>query len=205
MTTKLEILNHVLSVVGETPVSSVDSQHPTVLSATVEIDRVTKELQKRGWWFNTEFALSLGANDEGEVIVPSTALFLWPLDPRSHLVQRGTRLYDPVNHTFTINADVQVDLISLLPIEELPEAAAMYIQHKTALDFYVNDDGDDGQGSKTVRLDQRVTEAWAELQKAQLKATKVNAKYRTSVALLRSRMSQAGSTGYNPNWPGGRQ
>lgn len=201
MTTRLEILNHVLNVVGETPVSSPSSQHPTALSASVEIDRVNKELQKEGWWFNTEIDLVLSPNEANNIIVPAGTLFLAPVDPNSHLVRRGTRLYDPVNHTYTIPYPVKVDLILQLPIEDLPESAAAFLQHQVALDFYVNDDGDE---AKTIKLEQRVARAWAALQSAQLKASKVNALQRPSVAVLRSRISRQGVT-YSPNWPGGRR
>lgn len=200
MTTRLEILNHVLGVAGISPVTSDESQHPMALSAMVQINRVDKELQKRGWWFNTEFSLELNPNESGEIIVPSGTLFLWPIDRNRHLVRRGSRLYDPQNHTYTLNDPVSVDLILQLPIEDLPEAAAMYVQHQAALDFYVNEDGDE---IKAKKLATDVATAWAELQRSQLKASNVNAMSRPITAVLRSRISRQGVT-YSPLWPGGR-
>lgn len=200
MTTTLDVLNHMLNVIGESPVSNPNSDHPSVLSAQVELKRVLKELQTRGWWFNTEYNLKIGPNELGQLIIPSDTLFIDPVDPFSHLVRRGGKLYDPVNHTFIIDQDIYVNAVLLLPTEDLPESAAMYLMHKAAYDFYVNDDGDE---TKSNRLEKQVDKAWAMLQSEELRVSNINAKYRPAAALLRYRMQQQGAS-YNPRWPGGR-
>ena len=200
MTTTLEVLNHMLNVTGESPVSTATSDHPSVVSARVELDRVTKELQVRGWWFNTEYNLKLSPNDAGQIIIPTDTLYIDPVNTQSRLVRRGGKLYDPVNHTFIIDDDVYVNAVLLLPVEDLPEAAAMYVKHKAACDFYVNDDGDE---TKATRLDREVLRSWAVLQNEELKALNLNANNRPAAAHLRYRMQQRG-TSYNPTWPGGR-
>lgn len=199
MTTQLEVLNHVIGVVGETPVSSPTSNHPTAQSALKTIQRVSKQFQLRGWWFNKEYSLPLSPNNNGEIILPSTTLKVDPIDTASALVWRGTKLYDPVNHTYNIGEQVTVDLILKLDIEELPEAAAMYLQHKSAYDFYVADDGDPDK-SKALLFE--VTQAWAALSAQQLQMSNVNALARPITAYLRSGIRQSGG-GYNPNYPGG--
>jgi len=200
MTTSLEVLNHVLNVVGESPVSDYNSTHPTATSVRTQIVRVNKELQKRGWYFNTEYDLTLTPNELGQILVPSTTLFIDPIDPYSSLVRRGSKLYDPVEHTFIIDASVSVNCVLLLSIEDLVESAAMYVMHKTALDYYVNDDGDN---TKAIELEKRVATAWAALQSEELKAANVSAMNRPAVQALRYRMQQYGNS-YNPRWPGGR-
>lgn len=200
MTTKLEVLNHVLNVVGESPVSDPESDHPTVMSAMTQINRVLKEMQTRGWWFNTEFGLNLIPNEQGHVIIPSDTLYVDPVDAKSRLVRRGGKLYDPVNHTFKLDRPVPVNAVLLLPIEDLPESAAMYVMHKSAYDFYVNDDGDE---TKANRLEAQVDRSWALLQSEEMQVMNVNALMRPSVQFLRYRMKQQG-TQYNPRYPGGR-
>ena len=199
MTTTLEVLNHMLNVIGESPVTDASSDHPSVLSAKVELNRVLKELQVRGWWFNTEYNLKLSPNESGQIIVPTGTLYIDPVDASSKLVRRGTKLYDPQNHTFVISTAVYVNLLLQLTIEDLPESAAMYVMHKSAYDFYVNDDGDE---QKSNRLDKEVTRSWAVLQKEELKVTNLNAKNRPHVAQLTYRMKQHGGN-YNPIYPGG--
>lgn len=200
MTTQLEVLNHMLNVIGETPVSNPASNHPSALSATVELERVNKEFQNRGWWFNTEFELTLSPNESGHIIIPQGTLYIDPIDTDSGLVRRGTKLYDPRNHTFNIGEAVVVDAVLLLDVVDLPEVAAMYLMHKAAYDFYVNDDGDE---TKASRLEKQVDRAWARLQQEELKAADINANNRPTTALLRMRTRQRGSS-YNPRWPGGR-
>ncbi len=200
MTTKLEVLNHMLGVIGETPVSDPESSHPSVLSAAVQLNRVNKEMQVRGWWFNTEYDLKLQPNESGHIVIPAGTLYIDPLTPYSKLTKRGGKLYDPVNHTFNIGKEISVDVMLLLPIEDLPETAAMYVQHKAAYDFYVNDDGDE---TKSNRLKMEVDTSWAALHSEELRQSGVNAHDRPTSRLLRYRMThQAGQ--YNPQYHGGR-
>lgn len=199
MTTRLDVLNHMLNVVGEAPVSSASSNHPTALSAVVTLERVDLEMQSRGWWFNTEYNLNLSPNESDHIIIPQGTLYIDSIDPHSKLIQRGTRLYDPLNHTYAIAHDVVVDCVLQLPISDLPESAAAYLKHKAAYDFYVNDDGDE---TKASRLEKEVDRAWQKLQQDELKAADVNARNRPITALLRLRMQQ-GNTRDRPDLPGG--
>jgi hypothetical protein len=200
MTTTLDVLNHMLNVIGESPVSTVSSDHPSVLAAMVELNRVKREMQTRGWWFNTEYNLKLIPNELGQILIPTDTLYIDPVDAYSHLVRRGGKLYDPVKHTFIIDTSVIVNAVLLLPVEDLPESAAMYVMHKSAYDFYVNDDGDE---TKSNRLEKQVDRAWAVLQSEELRVSNLNAKNRPQVAQLRYRMRQSG-VNYDPRWPGGR-
>lgn len=200
MTTRLDVLNHLLGVIGETPVSSDQSNHPSVLSAMVQINRVSKELQSRGWWFNTEYDLVLQPNEAGHIIIPAGTLFVAPIAPFSRLTRRGGKLYDPERHTFVIGQAVTVNVVVQLDIEDLPETAALYVQHKAAYDFYVNDDGDE---TKSNRLEKQANTAWGFLRADELKALRTNANYRPASAFLRYRMKQQGAS-YNPNYLGGR-
>ena len=200
LTTTLEVLNHMLNVIGETPVTSAQSNHPSDLSAMVQLNRVNKEFQSRGWWFNTEYGLKLIPNESGEIIIPSGTLYVDPVDSQSKLTRRGGKLYDPVQHTFLINRPVFVTVILKLDVEDLPETAALYLMHKAAYDFYVNDDGDE---TKSNRLEKQVDKAWANLQSEELRVSNVNAMDRPTTAHLRLRTRQYGLQ-YNPKWPGGR-
>lgn len=200
MTTTVDVLNHMLNVIGENPVTTESSNHPSVLSAMVELKRVNKEFQIRGWWFNNEYDLKLSPNESGHIIIPADTMYIDPIDSYSKLARRGNRLYDPVNHTFIINQPVRVNLQVQLPVEDLPEVAAMYLMHQAAYDFYVNDDGDE---TKANRLEKKVDRAWANLQAEELKVSNVNSRNRPAVLRLQHRMRQQG-TQYNPRWPGGR-
>lgn len=201
MITELEVLNHMLNVVGESPVSTISSDHPTVLSAMTQLRRMRKELQLRAWWFNTEYDLRLIPNELGQIIIPSNTMFVDPVDPWSHLVRRSGKLYDPKRHTYIINQPISVNVVLELNVEDMPDSAAAYLMHKCAYDFYVNDDGDE---TKSNRLKMEVDRTWAVLQQESLRAADTNAKLRPQVANLRHGMRQQGSS-YNPRWPGGKR
>jgi len=199
MTTKLEVLNHMLNTVGENPVSSAASTHPSAVSASVTLNRLNKQMQTRGWWFNSEYGLVLSPDTQtGHVIIPQDTLKCDPVNTSSKLVRRSGKLYDPVNHTYNIGANVICDVVLMLPVEDLPETAAQYLMHRAAYDFYVNDDGDE---QKANRLLKNAGEAWAELQQEQLQALDLTAKERPIVAALRLRTLGTGRS--NPNVPGG--
>lgn len=201
MTTKLEVINHVLNTVGEDPVSSPTSNHPSAAAARVTIDRLSKELQIRGWWYNKEYDLTLLPDGDGNIILPSNTLRAIITDPTSRLIWRGSKLYDPVNHTFNIGTSVVIDVVVQLDMEDMPESAATYLKHKAAHEFYVNDDGD---RDKATELEKRVMFAWAEFYAEHLRMLKLGIGTNPSVAEMRRGTMQRGGGSTNPNWPGGR-
>lgn len=201
MTTKLEVLNQMLHVMGEAPVSSDSSQHPSAISAMVTLDRVNRQLQARGWWFNRELELTLNPQvDTGYVIVPDGTLDIDPIDRFSTLVQRGNKLYDPFKHTYAIAEPVIVNLTLQLPIEDLPDAAGQYLIAQCKYEVYVDDDGD---ANKSTALEKARVLAWAELQQRELQNTDVNSTNKPISTRLLSRTGRYSASG-NPMWPGGR-
>lgn len=203
MVQKLDIIRHMLSVIGESGVSNEESLHPSVLTATDIIDTEDADFQGPGWWFNTEYDLVLTQDNRGEVQIPGNALGfrlsnienLSAADKRRY-VKRGTRVYDAVNHTFSIGSPLTVDIIVKLDIEDMPAVASSYLLHKAALSMYVADDGDT---FKTDKLEQRVTLAWQKLRAEEMKSLAVNAL--DSPTAQRMRM---GTGSHNPNYIGGR-
>lgn len=187
---KLEVLNHVLDVMNEDAVSTVSSTLPTAQRAMRVIDRSTKKLQKRAWWFNADYNITLNASVSGEVIIPDNATIV-DFNRNDKYVQRGNRVYDPVNHTFIIGSNiVLVRLVQAFDLADLPEQAAEYIKHLSAQTMYEDDDGD---GSKIVTLTRRTMDAWADFNREHLKQSRVNSKNNPNVLLLRVGNTQAQS------------
>lgn len=210
MTTTLDIINHILSVVDEAPVSDPASLHPTVQSINAELSRVNRQIQARGWYFNKELNLTLLPDANGFIILPSNTLKVVPAssikmienDIRSKFVRRGNKLYDPRNHTFAIGISVPVDLTVQLAIEDLPETAAYAIQAKCAYNFYVNDDGDE---AKATRLKEEMAFCWQQLNSEELNASNVTTNDRPLSMLLKAGIRQYGNSySGNPLFPGGR-
>lgn len=170
MTTRLEIINAMLGVNGESPVSDADSNDPAAIQASNALTRIDRKVQSRGWYFNKEDIL-LSPNLAGEVVLPQNTLTADPVDSNSQYVKRGTKLYDRVNNTRVIGKTVNCTVILQLDIDELPETAAAYIMDKAVKEYYEDDDGDE---AKARRLETRESESYAFLQREQLANEDVN-------------------------------
>jgi len=170
MTTRLEIINSMLAVNGEAPVSSTNSTDPAAIQASNLLNRIDTRVQSRGWYFNRE-DITLSPNLTGEVVLPQNTLSADPVDSQSQYVKRGSRLYDRGNNTYIISKDVRCTVVLQLDIEDLPEAASAFIEAKAVREYYRNEDGDAG----TVRdLREDENESFAYLQRDNLANEDVN-------------------------------
>ena len=141
---KLDAINQMLSGIGQTPVSTIeDNQHPDVLSALAVLNRIDKKVQSKGWWFNTDYALTLSYNPITlEVVLPSNTLGIEPSGTDLTYVQRGNRLYNYTETTFEIGTNVDVDIKVQITFEDVPESAAAYIAATAVYEFVRDKVGD---------------------------------------------------------------
>ncbi|MBX6334124.1 hypothetical protein IRY61_02150 [Candidatus Saccharibacteria bacterium] len=129
-TTELEAINTMLTTIGESPVNTVeDSGLLDVVIARQILHTTSREVQARGWHFNTEKNFPLQPTVDGTIVLPDTVLRVDTVGEYSDIdvVVRGNRLYDRRNHTYTFKKPLNVDMVVLLPFEHLPEAARIYI------------------------------------------------------------------------------
>lgn len=137
-TTELDAINTMLSTIGESPVSTVDDNGVVdAIMARQILRSVDREVQSRGWHWNTDKDYPLTPNTAGELELPNGVLRCDTVDPDTQIdvVVRGKRLYDRRNHTFQIGRAVRVDLITQLPFEDLPEPARHYITIRSSRIF----------------------------------------------------------------------
>lgn len=136
-TTKLDAVNTMLSAIGEAPVNSLSSGLVEAEIAETILNTIDREVQSMGWHFNTEYGKSFAEDTNGEIPLGSDILRAdATLEANSKdLVQRGLRMYDRKNHTFTISADVKLDIVAQLTFEDLPEVAKRYITLKATRIF----------------------------------------------------------------------
>ena len=128
-TTELEAINTMLSTIGESPVNTVeDTGNVDVVIARQILQTVSREVQARGWHFNTEINYTITPDSEGYLVLPNTVLKVDTVYPDSSkdVVVRGSRLYDREKHTYVFIDAVKVDMTILLPFDELPEVARNY-------------------------------------------------------------------------------
>lgn len=129
-TTELDAINTMLSTIGESPVSTVDDSGVVDAVMARQILRsVDREVQSRGWHWNTDKDYPLTPNSAGEVELPNGVLRCDTVggDQSIDVVVRGKRLYDRRNHTYQLNRAVTVDIVTQLTFDELPEPARHYI------------------------------------------------------------------------------
>jgi|TARA_R100000951_G_scaffold63082_1_gene52873 hypothetical protein len=141
LTTKLNAVNTMISVIGEAPVNSLGgSAVPvTVVQAENTLDETSRAVQSEGWHFNTEHEYVLTPNTfDSKIILPNNTLRI-DLDPQlytdSDPVQRGNKLYDRKKHTDVWSKEVKASITFDLPFEELPEQFRHYIAVKAARIF----------------------------------------------------------------------
>jgi hypothetical protein len=130
VTSKLEAINTMLTSIGEIPVSSITNATTNDVSIAIQIlDHVSREVQARGWFFNTDINYSLTPNNNNQIELPANALRVELADGyrRHDFVERNRKLYDRVNNTFTITSNIKVNIVFLLDFSELPEVARHYI------------------------------------------------------------------------------
>lgn len=137
-TSKLEAVNTMLTSIGEIPVSSITSSTTNDVSIAIQIiDNVSREVQSRGWFFNTDINYSLTPNNSNEIPLPANTLRVeLAEDSRVYnYVERNRKLYDRLNNTYTITKTVKVNIVFFLDFEELPEVARHYIMIRASRIF----------------------------------------------------------------------
>lgn len=136
-TTKLEAVNIMLSSIGEAPVNTLTSGLVDAEMAETILNATSREVQSRGWKFNTEQKYPLTQTINGEIDLPPNTLKadLTTRTPDLDLIQRGTKMYNLVNHSYVVGQSVELDIVFFLDFELLPEAARHYITIKAARVF----------------------------------------------------------------------
>tara|TARA_B100001093_G_scaffold167750_1_gene160428 strand:- start:4935 stop:5510 length:576 start_codon:yes stop_codon:yes gene_type:complete len=140
LTTKLEAVNTMLGVIGETPVNTISgsSLPVSVVTALNVLDEVNREVQSEGWHFNTEFEYSLTRDASNQFNLPTNVLKIdTPVDKYTDIdiVQRGNTLYDRKNHTNVFAQDIDVTITFELPFNEIPQQFRSYVNIKAARKF----------------------------------------------------------------------
>ncbi|NPU64600.1 hypothetical protein HL667_06285 [Bradyrhizobium sp. 83012] len=127
--TELEAINDMLSLIAEAPVASLDeaSRAADAQVAMQILRRQSREVQTKGWNWNTESAMEFAPDLDGNIVIPTNTIKVDPTDQNLDYVVRGGRLWDRTNKTFAIGKKVKLDIVFVLPFEDIPETARRYI------------------------------------------------------------------------------
>lgn len=154
LTTELEAVNAMLAIIGEAPVNTLEDTG--LLDAAMARQLLTdtsREVQSRGWSFNIDLGFELVPTSPlpGQLLVPSDALQVDPVDTNKSYVVRGKRLWDRVNHTDTFTEGTRCDITRLLPFDELPQAARQYITVRAGRVFQDRSIGSEARNGFTAK------------------------------------------------------
>lgn len=143
-TSKLDAINIILTSIGASPVNSIDTEIDVdVANATRMMERVSRDIQRKGWDFNT-YALTLSPDHFTKRITWMPTILTFKAMDGGSYAKRGDYLYDITNQTFTFTQDIQINAVMAQNFDDLPDTFKNYIAAKTALDFQSHYMGDSG-------------------------------------------------------------
>lgn len=134
--TLLDAVNRILISTGELPVEALEENPITEVALAINhINMACREVQLAGWYFNSEH-VKLMPNDEGRIMLPFDTLSVKDL-PQG-FVYHTTGIYDSGKSSYNINKPVWATVISLLPLEKLPETFALWVTLRAAKKYQDN-------------------------------------------------------------------
>jgi hypothetical protein len=187
-TTQLMAVNAMLRAIGESPINSLNSSGSVdAVMALQTLEAVSRELQERGWHWNTLENLKLSRSfPSNEIQLPQNTLKVDSMEPDEEIdvIQRGKRLFNRKTNSFVFDRDITVTLVECLDWDDLPQAARTFVTHKAGLKFQA-----DRVGSETLYKFQAkdVDDAWNRLVSADAETRDANIFDNWSVARVLDR------------------
>ena len=132
--TKIESVNSMLSAVGEAPITNLDEDLAEAQMAVNILDTTSREVQSRGWSWNTDRKRKMNVSSGGEILVPVNAMKIDAVDGRTgqpdrtkRFVIRDRKIYDIINRTYVFTDNQYVDLVYALDFHDLTESGRRFI------------------------------------------------------------------------------
>lgn len=195
---ELETLNMLLRLIGSSPVNSVSTDHPDAANALTTMKRISKRVQRKGWWCNIEYNIVLQPNDRGEILVGKDISSLVAVD--RNLLLRGVRLYNKQLQTSTFTSPVTIQrLVRVLQWDEMPQVMQECCAYNAGAEF-VRDELEDP--SKEQSLKDSGGQSYLDLKKQDLEEGQYNSFHKPRVARARGgiRPYQSGSRFIGDTW-----
>lgn len=141
---KIDIINAMLGSVGELPVNDLqDEENELLVAANNILNLQMRSEQAVGWWYNVENVTLLLERASGRIRI-SPDIVRVRTDKRRYAI-RGQALYDLDRGEYVQDEKVQAEIVRVLPIEELPEIAAILVEKAAVLRFQRAYDADESK------------------------------------------------------------
>lgn len=144
--TQIDSINRMLRYIGELPVpttiviDNLPEGHEARVAKTI-LSETSRELQEKGWWFNTE-DWEFIPDDTGYITIPDSVISITPSTTREKYMVKGGDLYDVTNKTKIFTTNVTLKTVFESDFEDLPSSFATlttYVASKH-LHTYLNGD-----------------------------------------------------------------
>lgn len=145
----LEVVNGCLASMGEAPLNSLSDPHAFRGAALAVLDKKDKEIQARGWWFNTERLEITPSPVDSRMYLPGDVIELQSGNGR--YVQRGRLIYDTLDGTTQFDRPLTISIVRRIPFADLPDIVAAYIYAATVARFQQDYDGDSEKARNLLR------------------------------------------------------
>jgi hypothetical protein len=131
--TKLTAINTIISNIGQSPITTLDTGNPLVVMAEQVLDEISRAVQGEGWVFNTEYRYPFTPDPQtGFITIPDNVLALANPPYEGKATIRGSRLYNKADHTYVFTGQQDLDVVWLFEFDEIPEAFKNYITIRAA-------------------------------------------------------------------------
>ena len=140
---ELDVINDCLATLGETPLNSIQQDHPLVAGALKLLRAANSRVQAQGWWFNREVVTLQPDSTTGHIALPADFLSVDPSDRQQRYSERGRRLYNLDSQSILFDTPVDVSIIRLIPFLDLPWAAQDLVRAATLVRFVESYDADE--------------------------------------------------------------
>lgn len=118
--TELEAVNQMLRSIGDDQLDVLDTTDADTMFALQTLRDAVLSLQAKGWSFNRDENKTFPLSTQNKIELGTDILSAIPTNRNLNYVQRGTRLYDRLNHTTDFTGAVQLDTITFIAWSELP-------------------------------------------------------------------------------------
>ena len=159
--TQIDAINRMLRYIGELPVpttiviDNLPEGHEARVAKTI-LSEISRELQEKGWWFNTE-DWEFIPDSTGYITLPDSVIPITPSTTREKYMVKGGDLYDVTNKTKIFTTNITLKTVfeqqyslskekMVLPLEnEKISAKSIQSPHDTDA-HYRNKDGNKVKG-----------------------------------------------------------
>lgn len=149
---ELEAMNMLLRAIGSSPVNSLETPHPDAANAKTTLNRIRRQAQKRGWWFNIDYNVVFTPDSTtGEIIIPSVMSKV-VMENKQHQV-RGGKLYNTQDQSYVFSSTMPPTALRvqyIVPWEDMPQSLQEYCAY-TAAAHFIRDELEDNAKTASFR------------------------------------------------------